>query len=538
MSQVRIERFDDFTGGLNLRADQFQLAKNESPDMLNVEIDPRGGLFTRGGYREINPTPVSVTWTPERLYMFRGDTSRMMLSTEDRILHSSGGDFSVLEYSSGNPIVGGSAHGPCVAQWGDTLYIATGLSGVQSYRWKTGDAFATALTISGTASNQWQNYNSPTGTHFPQCEHVAVHSNKMFAANTREAGVNYPNRVRWSHEGLPRDWKQDDYIDFNEGGMGVQGIVSVAGQLMVFKPGAVYLVYGYDSTDFQVVLLSQRLGVLSHHHYAVAENGVYFYSHPDGLFFYNGSQMFDLFANLKPIFDLKQVNDQALDQISVSYVNRRVWLSMPYSTSGNPVSEPTVNFVFDPTLNEGAWLKHASADGFGFVGGADWVAANGDSQGWLCHPTKPHVLRVDDYSSETDQIEGVEEGFESYYRTKWVDGGLYSMKKMFRRPDFVVKQVDTQRQLQVKVYHNYEEAPGNERKLFNVLLPPSADGMLWGTGIWGQDYWGIAAEGAQVLRGSNLGLARSVQLLLTGPVGLAWGLDSIAYKYNTRKVTG
>jgi hypothetical protein len=56
MSAVSVERYDDFTGGLNLRADQFQLKRNESPDMLNVEVDPRGGLFTRGGIREINST--------------------------------------------------------------------------------------------------------------------------------------------------------------------------------------------------------------------------------------------------------------------------------------------------------------------------------------------------------------------------------------------------------------------------------------------------------------------------------------------------
>jgi hypothetical protein len=29
-----------------------------------------------------------------------------------------------------------------------------------------------------------------------------------------------------------------------------------------------------------------------------------------------------------------------------------------------------------------------------------------------------------------------------------------------------------------------------------------------------------------------------VQLLFTGPSGLAWGIDSIAYKYNPRKITG
>ena len=72
MSNVAVERYDDFTGGLNLRADQFQLARNESPDMLNVEIDPRGGVFTRGAMREINSSaiPYATTWNPQRLYAF------------------------------------------------------------------------------------------------------------------------------------------------------------------------------------------------------------------------------------------------------------------------------------------------------------------------------------------------------------------------------------------------------------------------------------------------------------------------------------
>ena len=142
------------------------------------------------------------------------------------------------------------------------------------------------------------------------------------------------------------------------------------------------------------------------------------------------------------------------------------------------------------------------------------------------------------YDEEKDMLGGVEVGFTSYYRTGWVDGRSYSMKKMFRRPDIVVKQVDTARIINVKVFHNFEEADGNERKTFNVSLTPAASGMLWGEGRWGSGEWGVAAAGAQVVRGSNLGLARSVQLLFTGPTGYYWGIDSIAYKFNTRKVSG
>jgi hypothetical protein len=156
----------------------------------------------------------------------------------------------------------------------------------------------------------------------------------------------------------------------------------------------------------------------------------------------------------------------------------------------------------------------------------------------MIHPVLPRVVEVDVYAEEKDLIATVESNFDSYYRTGWVDGRSYSMKKMWRRPDFVVKQTDTARQINVKVFHNFEEAVGNERKTFNISLEASAGGMLWGEGYWGSGEWGVQAAGAQVIRGSNLGLARAVQLLFTGPIGLFWGIDSIAYKFNTRKVTG
>ncbi len=46
---IKLQNVKDFTGGLNLRADAFELAVNESPDLLNVDIDPRGGVEQRNG---------------------------------------------------------------------------------------------------------------------------------------------------------------------------------------------------------------------------------------------------------------------------------------------------------------------------------------------------------------------------------------------------------------------------------------------------------------------------------------------------------
>lgn len=537
MSALSVERYDDFTGGLNLRADQFQLARNESPDMLNVEIDPRGGLFTRGAMREINTTAISGSWTPQKLFAFQGDTPTIMLTTQSKVYKSTGTNFTTLQYSAGNDVAPTTSHGVCFAQWGKTLYMATGYSGAGGYKWQTSDTYATALTASGTNPHDWQAYGTPIGGKMPTAEHLVVHANKMFAANTTEASVRYPNRVRWSHENLPEDWLQTDYIDFEGGGEGITAMASVAGQLVVFKSGAIYIVYGYDSTDFQVVQLSSKLGVTSHEHVAVSESGVYFYSHQNGVYYYNGTQIVDIFDNLRAMFPEGYVNTSEIDEISVSYINRRVWLSLPYSKTTS-VNYPSTCFVFDPTIGNGTWISHRTADGYGPIGGCDFRKSDGSYMYLMVHPNIPRVLQVDVYSEEKDLFAGVETGFASYYRTGWVDGRSYSMKKMFRRPDIVVKQVDTERTINIKVYHNYEEAVGNERKNFNVTLQSSARGMYWGAGRWGIDVWGVIAEGAQVVKGSNLGLARSVQLLFTGPVGFYWGLDSISYKFNTRKVTG
>ena len=55
----RYDEKSDFTGGLNLRADQFNMGETESPSLLNVSVDPRGGVRRRNGVTKVNATELS-----------------------------------------------------------------------------------------------------------------------------------------------------------------------------------------------------------------------------------------------------------------------------------------------------------------------------------------------------------------------------------------------------------------------------------------------------------------------------------------------
>lgn len=54
MTELQRVDLDDFTGGLQTFGSQFNIAPNQSPDMLNIEIDPRGGFRTRKGWARWN----------------------------------------------------------------------------------------------------------------------------------------------------------------------------------------------------------------------------------------------------------------------------------------------------------------------------------------------------------------------------------------------------------------------------------------------------------------------------------------------------
>lgn len=585
MGALQLFRQDDFTGGLNLRADQFKLAPNESPDMLNVEVDPRGGLFSRGGMRRINPEGIlqnfllteandnlvdengnmltleaNPYWHPRTMFPHYADTHYLMLGTgydsanslDGGVYYSTGSNFTKLSVDVKTD------NGPCFASWGQDLYFTTG-SGHKVYKWDGSVLTAIAKAAQQNVGADYVNWESNTAQ-IPAAEHVVYHAGRLFVANLVDYTGNtptataHPNRVRWSNLNNPVKWTETDRIDIFGSGDEITALISFGGVLVIFKRLAIYILSGDGTTEnpFAVQLVTNKVGAANHEAITTTERGVYFFSWPDGLFVFTGDAVIDLFEPIRPILLRGEVNSAATDNIFVSYINRRIWVSLPYSATGT-VSRASVSFVYDPSINgfsymgesygvddafkaNGTWVKHQTADGWGVSCGCTFTKTDGTVLHVAAHAAKDVVLNVDVVSQKTDNINGTDQGFSSYYRTRWIDGDNYSGRKMWRRPDFVLRQESTSTQLDIRVYHDYEESAIGQKRQFDVAVNAPTGGSLWGSAVWGSTVWGTTNQGSFVTSGQNLGLARAVQLEIVGEIGKSWGVDSMTLKFNSRRV--
>lgn len=551
---LRAIRVEDFTGGLNLDSNSFQLEQNQSGDLLNVDLNPKGGVSSRWGFARINTTAIggfsAGAFYPDKLSKWNSSAGNwVMLAANDNVYYSTGGNFTSLSKTTNNEF--GAGFSSWDREDDSFLYISRG-AGYQVTRWN--GTTSTDLTASGGVAGvtEWQDdLTSPTGTHAPKSEHIASHADRLWVAGTTEGSSTYPNRIRFSHPLFPESWRQDDYIDVAGGGSKITAIVPFGGHLLVFKNRSVWAVYGYSEDTFQLVELSSRIGAVTPNAVALADNGVYFFSNPDGMFFYDGRGFTDIFKNLRPLGIGSEINETASNTITVGWSNRRVYLSLPsgddvvdvstyddstisYDNStrkfdGNTqATRATTTFVYDPDVGRGAWTAYKTADDFALMSPIDFSDNSGNVVHLAIHPYQPYVLSIDKRENgSVDNITGTNVGFDSYYVTGWQDAGNVSAKKFWRRPEFVLRQETDGTSFDVQVYHDWRNV---SVKTFSITQSAfDAGSQSWQT--WLDPDWG-----ASYSKADSLGVARSVQLKLVGDAGSPWSVYGLVYKYNPRKV--
>lgn len=546
MPKVRLIPYRDFTGGLNLRADAFQLGENESPDMLNVEVDPRGGFTMRKSWEDweaLAPT----NWDPRNMHAHvNGDgTETMFLANDGEVwIREQGGSFAVKTGTfSADP------HEASFASWKNDVYVAAGLN--VSHRYKGSDNSWASLTDPSPGAGTWSDDPlAPTSNQMPIAQHVTTHDGRLWIANTYEDSVAYEHRVRFSWPNVPDSWSSLDYIDIPEGGGPITGIVSMRDHLLVFFPSKVFAIYGYDLQSFSKAEVSASVGAVNSQCIARSETAAFFVSWPEGVYMIDQDSVDEVSARLRPAIESTGWSTNT-DAMWLSWANQRLYWSVPYNKEAVP-SDADCVFVFDPQL--GSWTKHRTAGGAlaPIVDSAEQLRPVG-----CCRDVK-QILEMGVAATGKDIVQTVPTNIVAHFRTRWMTGGFDTIKKRWRRPDVVVKQADVNYDLLLYIYHDYDEA--NAKRTKTIVVNTEGEGGLWyadpewdGTDaslttppveapIWSETPdpdeagWGLAAEGSQVERGGSLGSARSIQMVVQAAPGQHFGVNEIVFKYILRRI--
>lgn len=522
-SGFKLTALESFSGGLNFRSDQFNLAPNESPDLLNVVVDPRGGVRMRDGVDRRNTTALSAD--VKGMWGFHTDsgTNAVMVNYGTKVAQSASTNFTdltgITARTDGSRVYGMTMNNVAYAASYDK----------PSFKWDGTTAADLGTTLDGSAGN------------FPQAQYVAFWNNFAWAASTYESATARKTRVRWSNANEPEKWAAADYVDIDVGEHGdyITGLAPFGDRLLVFKSNSTYAIFGFDSDSFQVVAQSNSVGMIPLSTAAVTPNGVFFWSAQEGVYLYNGQQFVYLFNKLQPAIDDARITFTNPPQMA--WGDNKLYVSHDWTDSGTTTRR---TLIYDPTIGEG---------------GA-WVTSDIDAGPMLsyrppnqrasvltgCVANTGCVVDVQDEQNRTsDRYTGsTEVHISSHFVTPWLHGGDPITKKRWGKPRFITL-AQSSITLPVQVFKNYDKS--SQTTTFDVNVTGKTSTSLWDTAKWDDadpdsDYyaaWDAIAQDlvADVIRLPTLGTAQAISLKVNGPsTNHHWEVNAMAFTYNPRRL--
>lgn len=573
MANMRFQPVANFTGGLNLRPDQLQLTEGEFPYCRNVDIDPRGGVVTRPSWKFVGTAGSRAVAQAFSMNVFRTASFNQIITCSCQSIsfdpggasagsiyyHTVGGSTTptiTTQTALGALLSSRNSGGVGFAQFGTLGYLARGASAANNgYSWSG----AAATSLSDPATTAWQDsFASPTGTHMPIAEHVASHMGYLWVACTYESANKY-NRVRFSHPNFPQSWRSMDWIDIEEGGPVIRGIIPFGDMLVVLKDNGIFAILGYDVDTFQVIKLSTNVGCVNAYHAVAAEDALYFLSPKRGVFRMDRQGGIKLISEeLSPLFQYSTVGDgiRLARGFNLSFSGGKLRLSCNAngvafeSYVSNPFgattywsnTAPSCVFAYDPMLE--AWTIHTGghAAGLGLLSSVDVAGSLGavGAVGCVGYPTSGSASWLsffvhldgttytgDDYLTAGDlySVGGTKTttaadvtatlAFTPMVRTPWIDGGNPAVRKRWLRPELATRELTGSTTTTVRSFRDFDETTAVRSVSTTVT--------------------GSNNTGAAILRSGPIGTAKSVQLLMELPTGVKAGLLSAILKYVPRQ---
>ena len=517
--QYKMLSQQDFTGGLNYRADQFQLQQNESSDLLNVDVDPRGGIKQRDGIDAHNSTAVANNISGIWSHHETDGTNQIMVSHGNKIAYSTTGAFTDVIGGGGQPAVNTVTTRSRGITFNDNCYIQNGTD--QPLKWNG--------TTASRLTQTFNNSTTPTNGNMPIAKHVAVWNEHVWVADTYESSTNHRSRVRWSHLDYAEDWNADHYVDIDIGEHGdyITALVPAGDRLLIFKQNSIHAIYGYDTSSFQSLNITHQLGARVDSTPVASPFGVFFWYADEGVYLLDDSNEFAwIFDRISPAIDDGRIT--FTNPPCLMWGKSRLFVSVDWGSNRRV-------FVFDPTF--GAWVIHdvdvKCLYGYRPPGGSQSLLGAKDGR----------VLKLEQ-NRDSDRYDGASEThIDSYYRTAWFSAKAPTVKKRWGRPRTVVL-ADASISLPIEIYSDYDYATAH--RSFSAVITGRSSTSVWDTATW-QNVEGSSGNGVWVAAGSEsatdvqrhptLGTAMAVSMKVSGPTtNNTWELNAMTLTYMTRRV--
>ena len=548
----RYDEKSDFTGGLNLRADQFNLTENESPALLNVEVDPRGGVRRRDAVAKINSTALDNEIISLMTH-YEADQNQILAATLDpattqsQIFYNDNatGDFTgPVQIGSDNPFFD-TAQPPRHVTFNDYTYMVNGLlmhndagvTTVSAMRWDGATATGLVPDIDGSDG------------HFPCARYAATFAEFVWVAYTLESAVNYQNRVRFSKVNDAENWTATDYIDIDigEDGDHITAIIPDADRLLVFKENSVYAIYGFNRDSFEVRNITRTVGCREGTQPVAATAGIFFWYAEDGIYLLAYDDVAWVFERIKPAmtYDVGQPALTLDTAPAMMWFDERLWVSVDYQSddniSGSSQSNRRNTFVWDASLGPiGAWTRHDinARSLLAYRPTGDTHLGIAATSGFTAPASFDRVSKLDQNADYDDYVGAVAE-INSFYHTGWFIGNRPTFPKRWGKTRTVML-ADNDVDIVMYIYKDYDPSTalvGYSKSVVGLGSP-----AVWDTGVWDTDEWQAEGTSDRYLfaRWPTIGTGQAISLRFSVSPTVStrgkWGVTSVVAMYRTRRL--
>jgi len=556
----RYDEKSDFKGGLNLRADQFNIAENESPALLNVDVDPRGGVRRRDAVTKVNSTALDDDIVNLISHYEEGQNqvlAAVATATETKLLWNDDvtGNFDGTVSYGGTDVQFDTTQPPRGVTFNGYTYIVNGKfltsTGHTTYsvvRWSGADG-STALATPDIDGSDG---------HFPNARYTTTWAEYIWVAYTLESGTTHKNRVRWSKVNDAENWTAADYIDIDigEDGDHITAIIPDADRLLVFKENSIYAIYGFSSDSFEVRNITRTAGCRDGSQPVAATAGIFFWYAEEGIYLLSYDALAWAFERIKPAmtYDVGQPALTLGTAPSLMWFDERLWVSVDYQSDDNVSGSNQNNrrnvFVWDPSLTEtGAWMRHD-------INARSLLAyrPTGDTHLGIAATSVitdvaefNRISKLDQNADVDDYGAGSADEIVSYYQTGWFIGNRPTFPKRWGKTRTVLL-ADNNLRIYMYIYKDYDlsgwVSPAYYKDITGMDSPATwdTDPSGSGDGVWDTSEWQAAGTSDRYLfaRWPTVGTAQAISLRfkVSPSVSLRgkWGVTSIIGMYRTRRL--